>query len=173
VKLITNRISVFVHNLKMLSFYTSPADDIGIRTEFVQCASTVTFTGGTRTTGGTRKIVWWYATILNYYLFYNSIFKMLWDFKFSRRRVWCSKLSSGIYCRVKLLSTDVSEVNTASSGMMEAVRTSETSVDNHFTRQYIPEDSSQLNTTQLDPLFPAQLNWRYVTQNQTLNVHTG
>jgi hypothetical protein len=25
---------------------------------------------------------------------------------------------------------------------MEAVRTSETSVDNHFTRQYIPEDNS-------------------------------
>jgi hypothetical protein len=27
---------------------------------------------------------------------------------------------------------------------MEAVRTSETSVDNHFTRQYIPEDNSEL-----------------------------
>jgi hypothetical protein len=27
--------------------------------------------------------------------------------------------------------------------MMEAVRTSETSVDNHFTRQYIPEDNSR------------------------------
>jgi hypothetical protein len=27
--------------------------------------------------------------------------------------------------------------------MMEAVRTSETSVDNNFTRQYIPEDSSE------------------------------
>jgi hypothetical protein len=31
-----------------------------------------------------------------------------------------------------------------SSLMMEAVRTSETSVDNHFTRQYIPEDNSEL-----------------------------
>jgi hypothetical protein len=30
--------------------------------------------------------------------------------------------------------------------MMEAVRTSETSVDNNFTRQYIPEDSSEQNT---------------------------
>jgi hypothetical protein len=30
-----------------------------------------------------------------------------------------------------------------SSGMMEAVRTSETSVDNHFTRQYIPVDKSE------------------------------
>jgi hypothetical protein len=27
--------------------------------------------------------------------------------------IWCSELSSGIYCRVKLLSTDVSEVRTA------------------------------------------------------------
>jgi hypothetical protein len=30
--------------------------------------------------------------------------------------------------------------------MMEAVRTSETSVDNYFTRQYIPEDNSELQT---------------------------
>jgi hypothetical protein len=28
--------------------------------------------------------------------------------------------------------------------MMEAVRTSETSVHNHFTRQYIPEDKSEV-----------------------------
>jgi hypothetical protein len=28
--------------------------------------------------------------------------------------------------------------------MMEAVRTSEMSVNNHFTRQYIPEDNSEL-----------------------------
>jgi hypothetical protein len=64
----------------------------------------------------------------------------MWDFKFSRRRVWYSELSSGMYCRVKWLSTDVSL-------MMEAVRTSETSVDNHFTRQYIPEDSSEHRTS--------------------------
>jgi hypothetical protein len=38
----------------------------------------------------------------------------LWDFKFSRRRVWSSELSSGMYCRVKQLSTDVSEVRAAS-----------------------------------------------------------
>jgi hypothetical protein len=30
--------------------------------------------------------------------------------------------------------------------MMEAVRTSETSVDNYFIRQYIPEDNSELHT---------------------------
>jgi hypothetical protein len=29
--------------------------------------------------------------------------------------------------------------------MMVAARTSETSVDNHFTRQYIPEDNSELD----------------------------
>jgi hypothetical protein len=29
--------------------------------------------------------------------------------------------------------------------MMEAARISETSVDNYFTRQYIPEDNSELN----------------------------
>jgi hypothetical protein len=29
--------------------------------------------------------------------------------------------------------------------MMEAVRASETSVDNYFTRQYIPEDNSEQN----------------------------
>jgi hypothetical protein len=31
--------------------------------------------------------------------------------------------------------------------MMEAARTSETSVDNYFTRQYIPEDKSELQVT--------------------------
>jgi hypothetical protein len=25
----------------------------------------------------------------------------VWDLKFSRRRVWCSELFSGMYCRVK------------------------------------------------------------------------
>jgi 3',5'-cyclic AMP phosphodiesterase CpdA len=30
--------------------------------------------------------------------------------------------------------------------MMEAVRTSETSVDNHFTRQYDPEENSEHHT---------------------------
>jgi hypothetical protein len=36
--------------------------------------------------------------------------------------------------------------------MMEAVRTSETSVDNHSTRQYNPEDSSEN-----DPLVPHKI----------------
>jgi hypothetical protein len=49
------------------------------------------------------------------------------------------------------LSTDVSKVRAASiiramivALMMEAARTFETSVDNYFTRQYIPEDKSEL-----------------------------
>jgi hypothetical protein len=37
-------------------------------------------------------------------------------------------------------------VDRPSSLMMEAVRTSETSVDNYFSRQYIPEDNSELHT---------------------------
>jgi hypothetical protein len=47
------------------------------------------------------------------------------------------------------LSTDVSEVRAASiiiTLLMEAARTYETSVDNYFTRQYIPEDKSELRT---------------------------
>jgi hypothetical protein len=36
--------------------------------------------------------------------------------------------------------------------MMEAVRTSETSVDNYFTRQYIPEVNSELHTRRRENL---------------------
>jgi hypothetical protein len=35
---------------------------------------------------------------------------------------------------------------------MEAARTSETSVDNHFTRQYNPEDSSEHHTRRCENL---------------------
>jgi hypothetical protein len=41
--------------------------------------------------------------------------------------------------------------------MMEAVRTSETSVDNHFTRQYIPEDSSEHHA---DLMFTLQITFK-------------
>jgi hypothetical protein len=34
-----------------------------------------------------------------------------------------------------------------SSLMMEAARTSETSVDNYFTRQYIPQDNSKFHAS--------------------------
>jgi hypothetical protein len=36
--------------------------------------------------------------------------------------------------------------------MMEAARTSETSVDNYFTRQYNPEDKSELHTRRRENL---------------------
>jgi hypothetical protein len=36
--------------------------------------------------------------------------------------------------------------------MMEAVLTSETSVDNNFTRQYIPEDNSEHHTRRRENL---------------------
>jgi hypothetical protein len=36
--------------------------------------------------------------------------------------------------------------------MMEAVRTYETSVDNHFTRQYTPEDNSEHHTRRRENL---------------------
>jgi hypothetical protein len=36
--------------------------------------------------------------------------------------------------------------------MMEAARTSETSVSNYFTRQYIPEDNSELHTRRRENL---------------------
>jgi hypothetical protein len=36
--------------------------------------------------------------------------------------------------------------------MMDAVRTSETSVDNHFTQQYIPEDNSEHHTRRRENL---------------------
>jgi hypothetical protein len=38
--------------------------------------------------------------------------------------------------------------------MMEAVRTSETSVDNYFTRQYIPEDNSENNNSSFSYFSP-------------------
>jgi hypothetical protein len=42
--------------------------------------------------------------------------------------------------------------------MMEAVRTSETSVDNHFTRQYIPEDNSERRKGFYNASFALQQN---------------
>jgi hypothetical protein len=34
-------------------------------------------TSGTRTAGGTRRIVWWYARTLDYHLFHYLFLKML------------------------------------------------------------------------------------------------
>jgi hypothetical protein len=40
---------------------------------------------------------------------------------------------------------EASEGESDEAMMMEAARTSETSVDNYFSRQYIPEDKSELH----------------------------
>jgi hypothetical protein len=85
---------------------------------------------------------------------------VLWDFKFSRRRVW-SWESSGMYCRIAL--------------MMEVARPSETSVDIQLRpRQYIPEDSElyvrfvSLCTTALLALWSVS---RLVHYSISLNLH--
>jgi hypothetical protein len=52
------------------------------------------------------------------------------------------------------LSTDVSEVRAVFiiALMMEAALTSETSVENYFTRQYITEDKSELHSRRRENL---------------------
>jgi hypothetical protein len=75
----------------------------------------------------------------------------MWDFKFSRRRVSCSELSSGI--------------------IPDDGRTSETSVDNHFTRQYIPEDNSEQQSKDVwlraaEENIWTQEGWRYIAVEQ-------
>jgi hypothetical protein len=44
---------------------------------------------------------------------------------------------------------------------MEAARTSETSVDNYFTRQYIPEDNSELHTRRRENLKSHKVIWEW------------
>jgi hypothetical protein len=53
---------------------------------------------------------------------------------------------------------------------MEAVRTSETSVDNHFTRQYNPEDSSEHHTRRRENLKSHTLS--HVSLHSTLSTST-
>jgi hypothetical protein len=52
------------------------------------------------------------------------------------------------------LSIDVTEARATTNIalMMEAARTSETSVDNYITRQYIPEDKSEFHTRRRENL---------------------
>jgi hypothetical protein len=47
---------------------------------------------------------------------------------------------------------------------MEAARTSETSVDNHFTRQYNPEDSSEHHTRRRENLKSHMLHFVHQTK---------
>jgi hypothetical protein len=74
------------------------------------------------------------------------------------------------------LSTDVLEVRTASiinsSLMLEAVRTSETSVDNHFTWQYTPEDNSEHHTRSRENLKSHNIRCDAL-QSYTSGFHVG
>jgi hypothetical protein len=45
--------------------------------------------------------------------------------------------------------------------MMEAARTSETSVDNYFTRQYIPEDNSEHHARRRENLKSHRIVYNY------------
>jgi hypothetical protein len=60
----------------------------------------------------------------------------------------------------------LNELNLKLQRMMEAARTSETSVDNYFTRQYIPEDNSELHTRRCENL--KSHNKCYVSEIQVL-----
>jgi hypothetical protein len=51
--------------------------------------------------------------------------------------------------------------------MMEAVGTSETSVDNYFTRQYIPEDNSEHYTRRRE-----NLKFQHVCRHLSLGTRT-
>jgi hypothetical protein len=53
--------------------------------------------------------------------------------------------------------------------MMEAARTSETSVDNYFTLQYFPEDKSELNTSRRENLKSHIHDYDYQSTGNTNN----
>jgi hypothetical protein len=62
---------------------------------------------------------------------------------------WQSCVCRGIKTNIIQMQYDR---DVQASLMMEAVRTSETSVDNHSTRQYNPEDSSEHHTRRRENL---------------------
>jgi hypothetical protein len=51
---------------------------------------------------------------------------------------------------------------------MEAARTSETSVGNYFTRQYIPEDNSELHTRRRENLKSHEIIAVYIENDMKL-----
>jgi hypothetical protein len=55
--------------------------------------------------------------------------------------------------------------------MMEAVRTSETSVENNFTRQYIPEDNSEHHTRRRENL-KSQISYSFTGALWKLSTET-
>jgi hypothetical protein len=54
--------------------------------------------------------------------------------------------------------------------MMEAVRTSETSVDNYFTWQYIPEDNSEHHTRRRENLKSHKLSGEFYQQTNGVTM---
>jgi hypothetical protein len=60
--------------------------------------------------------------------------------------MFCSAVS------LSLNGRSVTSATQAKCDVMEAVRTSETSVDNYFTRQYIPEYNSEHHTCRRENL---------------------
>jgi hypothetical protein len=57
--------------------------------------------------------------------------------------------------------------------MMEAALTSETSVDNYFTRQYIPEDNSELHTRRRENLKSHETTYCFILLITVLSVFGG
>jgi hypothetical protein len=60
--------------------------------------------------------------------------------------------STGVQILTAIISKVLSLNEHFSSLMMEAARTSETSVDNYFTWEYIPEDNSELHARRRENL---------------------
>jgi hypothetical protein len=88
---------------------------------------------------GLRVFLWWSKIYL---------FTVLVRGPTCRPESCCTALRKEHFIMFRIVFWDV----LPSSLMMEAVRTSETSVDNHFTRQYIPEDNSQHHTRRRENL---------------------
>jgi hypothetical protein len=62
------------------------------------------------------------------------------------------------------------DIRDDSSLMMETVRTSETSVNNHFTRQYNLEDNSEHHTRRRENLKSHKVQNTFTTVNQATNI---
>jgi hypothetical protein len=56
--------------------------------------------------------------------------------------------------------------------MMEAARTTETSVDNYFTRQYIPEDNSEHHTRNRENLIHLMMEAARTSETSVDNYFT-
>jgi hypothetical protein len=93
--------------------------------------------------------------VLAYPTVFNSVLREVWEP--SRILVQIIKLCHNKLFIFRIVFWDVLSykiiVDRRFRGMiMEAARTSETSVDNYFTRQYIPEDNSELHTRRRENL---------------------